>query len=101
MPEALISRRKWLELTAVNTLACIASPRRSAAQSTVASLRENRIRRIIHAFEAQGFHRTGTLVDRASANWLREEAHQAGLAASLEPFSIQRVDTLTAALIVG
>ncbi len=101
MSRTRISRRKWLELTALNTLACVALPRRSAAQSTIASLRESRLRRIIHAFEEQGFHRTGTSVDRASANWLREEAHQAGLTASLESFFLQRVDILAAALIVG
>jgi hypothetical protein len=65
------------------------------------SLRETRIRRIIHAFEEQGFHRTATSVDRASANWLREEGHQAGLTASLESFSLHRVDPLSAVLIVG
>jgi hypothetical protein len=97
----VISRRSWLELTVLNTLAYLLSPQRLAARSTVAPLGESRIRRIIHAFEEQGFHRTGTPVDRASADWLRGEAHQAGLAASLEPFSLRRVDTLSAALVVG
>ena len=101
MPQPAISRRRWLELTALNALACVASPRRSAAQGTAASPRESRIRRIIQAFEEQGFHRTGTPVDRASGNWLRDEARQAGLIASLEPFSLQRVDTLSTALTVG
>jgi hypothetical protein len=97
----MISRRTWFELTALNALACIGSSRRATAQSTVAGLRENRIRRIIHAFEEQGFHRTGTSVDRISANWLREEARAAGLTGSLESFSIQRVDPMAAALGVG
>jgi hypothetical protein len=101
MPPTVISRRKWLELTALSALAGVAPARRSAGQSSPASLRESRIRRIIHAFEEQGFHRTGTSVDRASANWLREEAHRAGLTASLESFSLHRVDPLAAALIVG
>src|SRR5687768_9745794 len=101
MPQPAISRRRWLELTALNALACVPSPQRSAAQSTAASPREGRVRRVIKAFEGQGFHRTGTPVDRASANWLRDEARQAGLTASLEPFSLQRVDTLSAALTVG
>jgi hypothetical protein len=101
MPQTVISRRKWLELTTLNMLACVASARRAAAQSTVASLRESRIRRIIHAFEEQGFHRTATSVDRASANWLREEARQAGLKASLESFPVHRVDPLSAAVMVG
>ena len=97
----MISRRKWFELTALNALASIGSSRRATAQSTVAALRENRIRRMIHAFEEQGFHRTGTSVDRVSGNWLREEARAAGLAGSLESFSIQRVDPMAAVLGVG
>ena len=101
MPHTLITRRRWLELTVLNALACVVSPRGSAGQTSLASLREGRIRRIIHAFEEQGFHRTGTAVDYASANWLLDEAHQAGLTASLESFSLQRVDPLSAALIVG
>ena len=101
MPQVAISRRNWLKVTALNALACVVAPHRSAAQSTAASLREERIRRIIHAFEEQGFHRTGTSVDRASANWLRKEAQQAGLTASLESFALQRVDILSAALTVG
>src|SRR5262245_62102874 len=97
----MLSRRKWFELTALNALACAGLSRRSAAQSTAASLRENRIRQIIHVFEEQGFHRTGTSVDRISANWLREETRAAGLTGLLESFSIQRVDPLAAALVVG
>ena len=101
MPPTMISRRKWLELTALPALAGVAPARRSAGQSSPASFRESRIRRIIQAFEEQGFHRTGTSVDRASANWLRDEAHRAGLTASLESFSFRRVDPVAAALIVG
>jgi hypothetical protein len=97
----VISRRKWLMLTAVNTLACAVSARRTTAQSTPSSLRESRIRRIIQAYEEQGFHRTGTSVDNASADWLREEVGHSGLAGSLEPFPLHRVDPLSAALVVG
>jgi hypothetical protein len=97
----VISRRKWVELTALNTLACLGFSRPSVAQRTDAAVREDRIRRIIHAFEEQGFHRTGTSVDRVSANWLRDEARSAGPTASLEPFSLQRVDPLAAALTVA
>ena len=96
-----ISRRASLRLMAVSAVAHVVSPRPLAAQSTSSAPREDRIRRIIRAFEEQGFHRTGTSVDRGSANWLRDEARQVGLAASLEPFSLQRVDTLSAALIGG
>lgn len=101
MPQTMLGRRKWIELTTLNTLACLGLSRRAVAQDTVASLRENRIRKIIHAFENQGFHRTATSVDRLSGNWLRDEVRAAGLTGSLESFSIQRVDPLVASLIVG
>jgi len=77
------------------------SARRATAQSTTSSIREDRIRRIIRAYEEQGFHRTGTPVDLASANWLRDEVRRAGLTGSLEPFSIQRVDPQSSTLVVG
>jgi hypothetical protein len=99
--QTVISRREWLELTTVNTLACAVLARRAAAQTTPSSLRESRIRRIIQAYDEQGFHRTGTSVDHASANWLRDEVRQSGLTGSLEPFPLHRIDPQSAALIVG
>ena len=71
--QTVFSRREWLKLTTVNALACAASAQRTMAQSTSPSLRESRIRRVIQAYEEQGFHRTGTSVDNASAAWLRDE----------------------------
>jgi len=65
-----------------------------AAQSG-ASAREPRIERIIQDYSDQGFHRTGTTVDQASADWLRDQIRAMGLDASLEPFSINRVDPIT------
>jgi len=101
MPHRVISRRNWLELTALTTVATLVPRHDSAGQTTAPSLRETRIRRIVREFEEQGFHRTGTSVDRASANWLRDLAHQSGLTASLESFSLHRVDPVSAALIVA
>jgi hypothetical protein len=98
--QTAISRRRWLQLTAVNTLVCVVSARRTAGQASVPSPHEKRIRRIIHEYEEQGFHRTGTSVDRASANWLCNVVRQAGLIPELESFSLERVDPLSAALIV-
>jgi hypothetical protein len=95
-----ITRRTFFELAALNTLASFAPPR-SAAQGAMAADLERRIRRIIQTFEEQGFHRTATSVDRDSANWLRDEAQQAGLKASLEAFPHQRVDIQSAVLTVG
>ena len=97
----VISRRRLLKLTTVNALGCVVSARRTTAQPPSSSLRESRIRRIIQAYEEQGFHRTGTSVDNASADWLREEVGQSGLKGSLEPFPLNRVDPLSAVLTVG
>ena len=94
----LIGRRKWLAITAASAVGCVIPGRPSAAQSG-ASPREPRIERIIQTFSDQGFHRTGTTVDEASANWLRDQVRQLGLDASLEPFSINRVDPVTAVVV--
>jgi hypothetical protein len=53
---------------------------------------EQRIAEVMQAYDAQGNHRTGTAVDNASAEWLVRQARQAGADASLEPFSLSRVD---------
>src|SRR6185295_4091156 len=67
----VISRRDWLSLTAVNRLACLAALGRAAVgQSAGRSVRESRIVRMIQAYEKQGYHRTGTLADRISGDWL-------------------------------
>jgi hypothetical protein len=39
---------------------------------------EQRIAAVIHAYDAQGNHRTGTEVDNASAEWLAEQVRQLG-----------------------
>lgn len=97
--EFLIGRRKWLTITAAYAVRCVIPGRQLAAQSG-ALPRQPRIERIIQTFSDQGFHRTGTTVDQASANWLRDQVRQLGLDAQLEPFSINRVDPVTAALVV-
>jgi hypothetical protein len=53
---------------------------------------EQRLARIMQAYDAQGNHRTGTDVDNASAEWLAREVRQLGTEASLEPFSLDRID---------
>jgi len=47
---------------------------------------------IVHAFDLQGWHRTGTSVDAASAEWLRAELRRRGILANVEPFSFTRLD---------
>jgi hypothetical protein len=87
-----------LAITAASAVGCVIHVRQSAAQGAV-SARERRVERIIQAFSDQGFHRTGTTVDEASANWLRDQVRAMGLDASLEPFSINRVDPVTGAVV--
>jgi hypothetical protein len=67
----------------------------------MANVMERRIARIIREFEQQGFHRTGTVVDRLSADWLSKEVHSAGLVPSQESFSLNRVDLVANRLIVA
>ncbi|MCK9918563.1 M28 family peptidase [Microbacteriaceae bacterium K1510] len=61
---------------------------------------QQRIADVIHRYAAQGFHRTGTTVDRQSGEWLAEEVRKIGLAPALEPFSLSRVDPVRATLVV-
>jgi hypothetical protein len=95
------SRRAWLKLAALTTAAWAVPARGALAQGTASSTREDRIRRVIAEYEEQGFHRTATPVDNASARWLSDQVRRSGLSGSLEPFRIQRVDPLSTARIVG
>lgn len=99
----LITRRDWLSITAGNALSWLAVPRLSATagQRRERPEQENRIGRMILAYEQQGFHRTGTWSDRFSGDWLCDEMRRAGLAPKREPFSLQRVDPVAASLVVG
>ena len=53
---------------------------------------EQRIAAAIQAYDAQGNHRTGTDVDRASAEWLASEMRRSGAEPLLEPFTFSRID---------
>jgi hypothetical protein len=88
----MLTRRSWLSMTLAQGVAW--------ATARADSPREARIRNIIAAFEKQGFHRTATDVDRASADWLCREVEQAGLTPDREAFSIDRVDLVDTALVV-
>jgi ribosome modulation factor len=54
------------------------------------------IARIIAAYDEQGIHRTGTDVDNASAEWLAGEIGRLGITPECVPFSLDRVDVLSA-----
>ncbi|HJZ66892.1 MAG TPA: hypothetical protein VKF81_02020, partial [Blastocatellia bacterium] len=53
---------------------------------------EQRVAAAIQAYDAQGNHRTGTEVDKASAEWLANQVRQLGAEPSLELFTLNRVD---------
>jgi len=93
-----ITRRQWLAAAA----AMGAAPRsRTAFAQSGADPAAGRIAAVIREFEAQGFHRTATPVDRASGEWLADQVKRAGLKPSLEPFAISRVDPLRAVVVAG
>src|SRR5947208_3216709 len=60
-----------------------------------------RIRRVIEEYGDQGFHRTGTIVDQRSGDWLFEHVERIGVEAAREEFSLSRVDSRACQLLVG
>jgi len=59
-----------------------------------------RIGTVIRAYDEQGVHRTGTAVDRISAEWLANQVRQLGIDPVCEEFPISRVDPVDASLVV-
>lgn len=98
---SMINRRSWLSTTVegLGYLAC--SMGAAEGQTGAPPVLKGRILQVIHGYEKQGFHRTGTKVDHASGSWLRDQVRRTGLAASLEAFSLQRVDPVLASLIAS
>ena len=90
-----MNRRQWLSVASAGAMGLIARAR-AASES-----RQDRIRRIVRAYDEQGFHRTGSAVDGASADWLRDEVTQTGLTPALESFPLQRVDVVSASVTVS
>jgi hypothetical protein len=62
---------------------------------------QQRIGAAIRAYEQQGIHRTGTDVDRLSADWLAGEVRAIGVPPVLEEFALSRVDPVTSSLTVN
>ena len=52
---------------------------------------EQRVAAVIEAYDAQGNHRTGTQVDRQSAEWLANEIRRLRVEPVLEPFTLNRI----------
>ena len=94
----LISRRDCFSLALIS----LARPARAIGlQPADRSELRARIVRIVSEFERQGDHRTGTAVDSRSAEWLQGQVEQAGLTPALEPFSLRRVDPITASIVAA
>ena len=89
MSRAVVSRREWLLIAG------------SAVSLRAADAREEQFQSLVHAYESQGFHRTGTAVDKNSADWLAGEVRRAGLEPQLEAFGLSRIDPVTATLTSG
>jgi hypothetical protein len=92
-----ISRRDFIQATGAGLLTIIPRETPVSLQDTL----EQRVARLLQAYDAQGNHRTGTEVDRRSGEWLAREVRQAGTEASLEPFSLSRVDPQSCYLQTG
>jgi hypothetical protein len=85
-----MTRRDWLYLIGPTALFAQDGPAPSDLRRRAA--------RIVRDYEEQGVHRTGTAVDRASADWLATEVRQCGLTPEHESFAISRVDPIAAGL---
>src|SRR5882672_8888687 len=90
-----ITRRELLEIAAWLAAAPAAAQTKDADALEAARARAGET---IRGYSAEGFHRTATAVDRASGDRLLALAKSAGVAASLEPFELSRIDPVAAFL---
>jgi hypothetical protein len=89
---SIISRAEFIRLIALGVPAwAIARSTPAIAQANAAD-RKRRISDLIQTYDGQGIHRTATIVDNASADWLRQLANVAGGDAHLNAFSLRQVD---------
>jgi hypothetical protein len=97
-----LPRRKFLHLAAGAAPGLLLSnPISAEAQLADRSDVQRRIGAVIHAYEEQGFHRTGSAVDRTSGDWLANEVRELGLEPMREEFSLSRIDPVSASLVVN
>ena len=92
------TRRQWFSVALSGGFAALRATRHAAASSASQQEVEDRIARVIREYGQQGFHRTGTDVDRRSGDWLFEEIRRIGLTPTRESFSLRRIDVATACL---
>jgi len=95
-----MTRRHWLSTATAGACAALAPLRSWAGQEVAQGELERRIGRVIDEYARQGFHRTGTDVDRRSGDWLYEEIRRIGLTASRESFDLSRIDPIDPGLII-
>lgn len=92
-----LSRAQFLTIVG-SALPGWALSRSLAAYQTSTADRRRRVGDFISTYDSQGVHRTATIVDHASADWLRQLAIVAGAEARLVPFALQQVDVRAAYL---
>jgi hypothetical protein len=86
-----LSRAEFLRLIALGVPAWAVGRALPAVAQTAAE-RKRRISDLIQTYDGQGIHRTATIVDNASADWLRQVAAVAGGDAHLNAFQLRQVD---------
>jgi len=96
-----MTRRQWMAIATCTLSGAILPPRLLAAQREHSPDLEARISHVISQYERQGFHRTGTDVDRRSGDWLYEEVIRIGLTPERESFELNRVDPGECHVLIG
>jgi hypothetical protein len=97
----LVGNSKVIAQTESNFLDWLAGKKTPSTALNQSSNRTKYIAEIIEEYDSQGFHRTGTVVDRVSALWLVGRIQQLGLEAVLEKFPLSRVDPVQAYIQIG
>ena len=95
-----MTRRYWLSTATAGACAVLAPRRLLAGLDSAQAELEQRIGRLIGEYSEQGFHRTGTAVDRESGEWLCEEIRRIGLVPARESFDLTRIDPINPGLVV-
>lgn len=97
-----MTRRDWMAM-ATGAIGGTVLPSRLPVrtQPEPATALTARISKVIAAYGAQGFHRTGTDVDRRSGDWLFEQVRDIGLTPARESFELNRVEPARCHLAVG
>jgi len=96
-----MTRRQWLSIATAAAWGALVPPRSIVAQTGTQAGLESRIGRVIREYGQQGFHRTGTAVDRRSGDWLCDEVRRLGLTPERESFVLDRIDPANTRLIAG